>query len=1303
MKKLFSSNQQSSHIGKTFQVGRYSLTVEDVIAEGGFSVVFLAKSSSGGRFALKRMYVNNEKDLAVCQKEIRIAKDLSGHKNIIRYIDSSIAVTPNKVYEVLLLMQYCRGSVIQLMNDRLTTGFSEKEVLKVFCDVCEAVSRLHHCQTPILHRDLKVENILLGEGGNYVLCDFGSCTGRVMNPEQQKIQQLEDEIQKYTTLSYRAPEMVDLYGGTPVTTKADIWAMGCLLYKLCFFTLPFGESTLAIQSGNYSIPDNCRYSRGVQSLIAYMLEKDPSKRPDIFQVSYVAFQLLKKENPVPNMNSVAIPDLNNLPVPLTESEAKQIKTSTQKAVNTPVIETTSVAPRQRPRGQNVPQAPALGLPISTSIAPRKRPSATTNNDGPQPQASPSPQYGGQYPGPTQQFPSTTTQQQHSTQFPTQPYGPQVFNNTQQYQQQQALQQQLMQQQQQSVIGVGGVVENAEEGGLPRSSSSGNVPLGQLIEIGDQTDGVKSDSREVTPPHNAREEVFKQPALPRVPPFTQKGGRVKALTPPTSPKVTRHRRNVSDTSSLMMGGKGSAFKAYHPGGPGMLNAPHNHKSKSASTTPISSPPPLGQSHFTRPLSSSIAEWNPFDDNFNSEGDDFMFGAEFDKIRRGSNTSISNVKSREDLVMSGSDSSDPFGNAPFKKTDKAGGQEDDSEEEVTEEQESRSRDFLKAALGRSRYKHLVNTQDNEDRDDNPYELNLTLDKMGDDSSRDFAATESQSSYAEDEDDRGQSKGREQRNDFGYQELEDEYGSRPVQVSAGSATARRREDTQQSLPVQTKTGGMGGKSAGGGAGADRVVGHEYGVRPLLDDDELQQAHGSQLASASKPVLDADISASTSTITSEAVAMTTSQSSSVASPVEGAQSGDVFAAAPFRRGSKRTTPSNLAGSGTSSDIFTKAPFKSRSSSRSQNSSQTVSPADTATYSQASQSRHSPDADIFSNAPFSGKHTPSSTGPSSSTVSPLAHDASLLTPDEALPGAGTFPQKAALSPDTSNSVHAYTAPPSSQPQPLLALQKPPSVRPQGDPALQKPPSVRPQGDPALQKAPPPEDPFGAVPFQAAMRRGGGGVQREAGPVTSTPIKARHPAPGPALTHTGPAFTQTGPTLTQTGPAPTQTGPALTHKVSAKSGGGDLFGMQPHFYSKSTERPQHLLDTDEQVLVSDPSDTGQYQRLKTRNPKRTVRDPPVRDVSGSAFSNMSFNDEDEMQSQPGIGSSQSGMGSSQSSHNLHSVYHPTYSARNSPPVSSTPSQTVKAPSGGYDCGTWPRKHKRFPPPATAEPFSVKKK
>lgn len=43
-------------------------------------------------------------------------------------------------------------------------------------DVANAVIGLHMRDTPIMHRDLRVHNILQGEDGNYKLCDFGSCT-----------------------------------------------------------------------------------------------------------------------------------------------------------------------------------------------------------------------------------------------------------------------------------------------------------------------------------------------------------------------------------------------------------------------------------------------------------------------------------------------------------------------------------------------------------------------------------------------------------------------------------------------------------------------------------------------------------------------------------------------------------------------------------------------------------------------------------------------------------------------------------------------------------------------------------------------------------------------------------------------------------------------------------------------------------------------------------------------------------------------------------------------------------------------
>ncbi|KAH3860614.1 hypothetical protein DPMN_023524 [Dreissena polymorpha] len=66
----------------------------------------------------------------------------------------------------------------------------------------------------------------------------------------------------------------------------------------------------------------------------------------------------------------------------------------------------------------------------------------------------------------------------------------------------------------------------------------------------------------------------------------------SITPPSSPKPMprTHRRNVSDTSGYRMGGKGSAFHAYGGSTSGdSLTAVFDHKSKSATTSPINSPP------------------------------------------------------------------------------------------------------------------------------------------------------------------------------------------------------------------------------------------------------------------------------------------------------------------------------------------------------------------------------------------------------------------------------------------------------------------------------------------------------------------------------------------------------------------------------------------------------------------------------------------------------------------------------------------------------------------------------------------
>lgn len=75
---------------------------------------------------------------------------------------------------------------------------------------------MHYQNPPLIHRDLKVENILLSPPQTYKLCDFGSTTKPLAREKVpttvEGIQKIEHEINKTTTLQYRAPELVDVWG-----------------------------------------------------------------------------------------------------------------------------------------------------------------------------------------------------------------------------------------------------------------------------------------------------------------------------------------------------------------------------------------------------------------------------------------------------------------------------------------------------------------------------------------------------------------------------------------------------------------------------------------------------------------------------------------------------------------------------------------------------------------------------------------------------------------------------------------------------------------------------------------------------------------------------------------------------------------------------------------------------------------------------------------------------------------------------------------------------------------------------------
>ena len=113
---------------------------------------------------------------------------------------------------------------------------------------------MHQQKPPIAHRDIKIENVLLCDK-KFKLCDFGSAsTEQVIFTETSalKVDQAFEDFERFTTMMYRPPEMFDKYMRWNVTTKVDIWMLGCVAYTLCDALHPFQESQkLAIINANY--------------------------------------------------------------------------------------------------------------------------------------------------------------------------------------------------------------------------------------------------------------------------------------------------------------------------------------------------------------------------------------------------------------------------------------------------------------------------------------------------------------------------------------------------------------------------------------------------------------------------------------------------------------------------------------------------------------------------------------------------------------------------------------------------------------------------------------------------------------------------------------------------------------------------------------------------------------------------------------------------------------------------------------------------------------------------------------------
>ena len=235
-------------------------------------------------------------------KEFEILRIVKDHPNVAKIY----ALQKRKTFggwEARELMEYCPVGLFDYVKnlEKEKKFLPEDEIWEIMYDCVNALGFMHKQQPSMVHRDIKLENIMQGKDGRWKLIDFGSVVrGTIKLKNKDDVDREEQQIEKYTTQMYRAPEMVDFFGVSEITEKTDIWALGCILYTLMFMKQPFANaSKLAILGAKYTIPPRHRYSPDLVDLLKRMLTADAAKRGSAVELFKIIKAKVGKRVPHP--------------------------------------------------------------------------------------------------------------------------------------------------------------------------------------------------------------------------------------------------------------------------------------------------------------------------------------------------------------------------------------------------------------------------------------------------------------------------------------------------------------------------------------------------------------------------------------------------------------------------------------------------------------------------------------------------------------------------------------------------------------------------------------------------------------------------------------------------------------------------------------------------------------------------------------------------------------------------------------------------------------------------------------------
>lgn len=249
-------------------IGNYKYN-NKIIGRGAFSVVYKGTDiTTGDKVAIKEIFYKNftkiEKEHL--QTEIEIMKKVN-HKNIIKLIDVITKSNENSVY---IITEFCdRGTLHDLLYEH-DKNLTEEKIQNYTKQLAEGLRYLQSFN--VVHRDLKLTNILLTKDNIIKIADFGFAKEANDNSLMKTL---------CGSPGFMAPEILFHY---KYNNKSDLWSLGMIVYHLIYKAHPYDpvsnivELTHKIKNVKITYPYRRDVSDDCISLIKSLLVINPLKR-----------------------------------------------------------------------------------------------------------------------------------------------------------------------------------------------------------------------------------------------------------------------------------------------------------------------------------------------------------------------------------------------------------------------------------------------------------------------------------------------------------------------------------------------------------------------------------------------------------------------------------------------------------------------------------------------------------------------------------------------------------------------------------------------------------------------------------------------------------------------------------------------------------------------------------------------------------------------------------------------------------------------------------------------------------------